>query len=101
MAGANRSEWSLFSRQNGRDYRGKSRTLLDHRGLRQNGARLRQSNLRFRIISDFGFEMQDSSNFKISPPSNTRVYGMASLIQALATLTTTGVDYKTFPSPVT
>src|SRR5438132_5161411 len=36
--------------------------MPDRGGIRQKGTRIRRSNLRFR---NFGFEMQDSSNFKI------------------------------------
>ena len=55
----------FFPRQKGRNYRGKSGTLPDRRGLHQDGSPPRRSNLISRIS---GFEMQDSSNFK-SPVS--------------------------------
>ena len=61
VAGTNCGEWSLFSRQNGCDYRGKSGTSA---GLSQRPSRRRAVPPVHSELSNFEFEMQDSSNFK-------------------------------------
>jgi hypothetical protein len=59
LAGPNRGKWSVFSRQNGRNYRGKPGTPLDHRRLDQDGPAFLY--LKF-AISSLNFEIY---NFKI------------------------------------
>ena len=57
----NRRQRSLFSRQNGWNYRGKPRTCMDHCSLHQDRARwFRQSDLK---ISDLRCRIRPISNF--------------------------------------